>query len=879
VARASRRWLAPEVVQTSAMDCGPASLKSLLEGFGVSVSYGRLREACQTDVDGSSIDTLEDVAVQLGLDAEQILVPADHVLLSAADALPALIVTRQASGLTHFVVAWRRHGQVVQVMDPAEGRRWTGARRFTDELFVHEQRVPAAAWREWAGSDDFLGPLRQRLVALGIGGAAAGRLCAAGNADPGIDGLAALDAAVRMVASLGTAVRAGGEAERLVEALVAAERQSPGGLAAFASVRADGVDADGTAQVKAKGAVLVRVHGRRAEAKGADERTPLSRELVSALAEARARPAAELWKLVRAQGPLVLAALVAATLVASAAATAEMILWRSLLDVGRSLGTALARLTLLGELVLFLAAVGLVEWVAAGSALWLGRRVEVQLRVAFLDKIPRLGDRYFQSRLMSDMADRSHTLHLLRVLVTVAAQAVRAGLQIVLTCAGIVWLDPSGWALAVGVGLVTLLAPLVALPVLAERDLRFRVHQGALGRFYLDGLLGLVALRAHRAEITMRESHEGLVADWSRAGLRLQRTQVAVEAVEAVTGFGLAAWLVLAYLDRHGADGTVLLVGYWALLLPFLGQSLTQAARQLVVLRNLALRLIEPLGAPEEDEPAAAAPPGPSGGMAVRFEGVTVRAAGHVVLADVDLDVPAGSHVAVVGPSGAGKSSLLGLLLGWHRPAGGRVLVDGVPLQGGAALAALRARTAWVDPTVQLWNRSVVDNLAYGNDAAPAELGAAVDASDLRELVGKLPDGLQTTLGEGGALVSGGEGQRVRFARSLLRDRERLVLLDEPFRGLDRGKRTAFLERARRAWSDATLLFVSHDIGETRSFPRVLVVEGGRIVEDGAPAELAARAGSRYRALLDAEDALRARLAGPAGWRRVAVEGGRVVER
>src|SRR6188508_663552 len=92
-----RRLLAPEVVQTSAMDCGPASLKCLLEGFGVPVSYGRLREACQTDVDGTSIDTLEEVARQLDLDAEQVMVPVDHVLHGAAKSLPAIVVTRQAN--------------------------------------------------------------------------------------------------------------------------------------------------------------------------------------------------------------------------------------------------------------------------------------------------------------------------------------------------------------------------------------------------------------------------------------------------------------------------------------------------------------------------------------------------------------------------------------------------------------------------------------------------------------------------------------------------------------------------------------------------------------------------------------------------------------
>ena len=97
--RGRPRFLVPEVVQTSSMDCGPAALKCLLEGFGLNASYGRLREACQTDVDGTSIDTLEDFANDVGLNAEQILLPVDHVLTSAAAVLPAIVVVRQPGQL------------------------------------------------------------------------------------------------------------------------------------------------------------------------------------------------------------------------------------------------------------------------------------------------------------------------------------------------------------------------------------------------------------------------------------------------------------------------------------------------------------------------------------------------------------------------------------------------------------------------------------------------------------------------------------------------------------------------------------------------------------------------------------------------------------
>jgi ABC-type transport system involved in cytochrome bd biosynthesis fused ATPase/permease subunit len=152
-----------------------------------------------------------------------------------------------------------------------------------------------------------------------------------------------------------------------------------------------------------------------------------------------------------------------------------------------------------------------------------------------------------------------------------------------------------------------------------------------------------------------------------------------------------------------------------------------------------------------------------------------------------------------------------------------------------------------------------------------------IEAADLRRLLEKLPDGLQTRLGEGGALVSGGEGQRVRLGRAMLRPGARLVILDEPFRGLDRERRRELLRRARAWWCDATLLCITHDVGETLDFERVLVVEDGRIVEDGAPRELAARP-SRYHDLLEAEEAVRTGLWASAEWRRLWLEGGRLGE-
>ena len=463
---------------------------------------------------------------------------------------------------------------------------------------------------------------------------------------------------------------------------------------------------------------------------------------------------------------------------------------------------------------------------------------------------------------------------------------MRATFQLVLTTVGIAWLDPVSAPLAVIAAVVAVALPMAAQPILVERDLRARNHGGALSRFYLDGLLGLVAVRVHGAEKAVRREHESLLAEWSRAALGLQRSVVAVEGLQFVAGFGLAAWLLVDHLVRSGEAGAALLLAYWALNLPALGQEISLMARQYPGERNVTLRLLEPLGAMEETGAKETVPraildsarlPAERGaGVRIAFEGVGVKVAGHTILDAVYFSAEPGSHIAIVGPSGAGKSTLVGVLLGWHRPSEGKVLVDGEPLDG-PRLEHLRRETAWVDPAIQLWNRSLVENLSYGSDDG-RPIALAIEAAQLRDLLENLPDGLQTSLGEGGALVSGGEGQRVRFGRAILRSRARLILLDEPFRGLDREQRRRLLAQARRLWSDKTLLCVTHDVSETQSFDRVLVVEGGKVVEDNAPSLLAGQEGTRYRAMLDAEEAVRTGLWANDGWRSLSLRDGLVVE-
>ena len=765
VSRPRRRLLIPEVVQTSAMDCGPAVLTCLLAGYGLSASYGRLREACQTDVDGTSIDMLETLALQLGLHAEQVLVPVDHLFLPDTAALPAIVVVRQPSGVAHFVVAWRRHGRHVQVMDPGTGRRWPTCRRFLDDLYVHTQALPADAWRAWAETDEFLGGLRRRWASLAIEQDEGARLLTATLADPAWVPLATLDATTRMLTALvrSEGLRRGREVTRALATLFARAAQEdpirPSTVpAAYWTVRPAPPDPDGVPSVLLRGALLVRVCEQQTSAQaspGGDDMTPteeapipLPPDLVAALEEPPSRPGRHVLRLLRADGLLTPLTLGLGACLAAGGVLIEALLWRGLVDLSRHLGTVEQRLGALVALLVFVSTLWLLDLVNELGLGRLGRRLEARLRLALLAKIPRLGDRYFQSRPTSDMAERSHSLHRLRLLPGLGGQGLHVAAELACTTAGLVWLAPSQAFLVLLAVVGTQALPLAMQRLLTERDLRVRTLAGALGRFSLDALLGLTAVRTHGAERALHREYEGLLVEWARAGLHLQRAVVSVEGVQALLGFGCAAGLLATYLAQGGEANGALLLTYWALRVPALGQELLLLARQYPGHRNTTLRLLEPLGAREEGDadahaapwlPASAPPDPPGRGVAVALEGVSVRAGGHTILTDLNLTVAPGSHVAIVGPSGAGKSSLVGLLLGWHRPATGRVLVEGRPVND-EHLAWVRQLTAWVDPAIQLWNRPLLDNLYYGDaDASPSPVAQAIEQAELRSMLDRLP--------------------------------------------------------------------------------------------------------------------------------------------
>jgi ABC-type bacteriocin/lantibiotic exporter with double-glycine peptidase domain len=845
------RFFVPETIQTSAVDCGPAALKSLLEGFGIAASYGRLREACQTGLDGTSIDTIEVVAREVGLDAEQVMLPPDYLLLDDK-ALPAVVVIRTPTGMAHFVVVWRKAGPFFQLMDPASGRRWVHARDLLSSVYVHRQSVGAADWREWAASDPVL---RKRIRAVTNERFAEESLARA-LGDAAWLPLARLDAATRLTETLvrNGALRRGAEAQRFIETVDDIPQ------------RYWSVTAEDDENVTLRGAVLIRIRG------GSGPVTTANAELAAAVREPRVRPLARVLALLspETRRALPLAALGAAVLGVSP--VAEGLLFRSMYDLVGDVGLPQERLAILGAFALFAAFLLALDYAVMRRAVWWGHELQARFAASLFATLSTLRNDYFGSRLISDLAERSHAIAELRSLPLLLSRIVRGGATFAITFAALLFLMPQASVTLIAGALVLLAIAFAFQPLFAETDMRARTHAGGLTRFYLDALAGLGTIHAHCAERAVRGEHESLMTDWVRALRRQIAAAVSQTAVLAVAGFALTAVLIRRYLATVEDPGGVLLIAYWALNLPLVASELALQFQLWASQRTVVLRLIEPLDAPREIEVSHAdAGDVTRTGVAIEFAHASFAAAGHTILEDVDLVIPAGAYVGIVGSSGAGKSTLVGALLGFMQPVAGEVRVDGAPLT-----TALRRDTAWVDPAIQLFNATMEENVRYASGADDvARLPFALSEADLYEVLQRIPDS-QMPLGEGGGMLSGGEGQRVRLARALMQPAPRLVILDEAFRGMDRALRDELLRRCRRLWNEATFLVITHDVDETLDCDRVLVLRSGRAVEYDTPAALTASADSFYNRMREANRETREELWESDVWRRLELRNGRL---
>ncbi len=235
----------------------------------------------------------------------------------------------------------------------------------------------------------------------------------------------------------------------------------------------------------------------------------------------------------------------------------------------------------------------------------------------------------------------------------------------------------------------------------------------------------------------------------------------------------------------------------------------------------------------------------PATPLNLRLEGVDFDYGAGPVLHSVDLEVPAGSVVALVGASGAGKSTIARMVLRFHDPTGGRITLGGMDLRS-LPLAHLRSRIAIVTQEPFLFDDTVRANITMGTQADEAAVVAAAKAANAHDFITALPQGYQTRVHEAGMRLSGGERQRLCIARAFLRDAP-VLILDEATSALDTEAEAQVQEALSRLVQERTVLAIAHRLSTVRDASEILVMEDGRIVERGAHGVLMANSGPYSR--------------------------------
>ncbi len=566
----------------------------------------------------------------------------------------------------------------------------------------------------------------------------------------------------------------------------------------------------------------------------------------------------------RYPGHIAVAAL--ALLVAAAATSGVPYAFKLIIDKGFAAGASsshgLARW--FQYLLLLVAVMALATAVRFYFVSWLGERTVADIRLAVHRNLLRLSPGFFEENRPAEITSRVtvDTTIIEQVVGTTVSVALRNTI-LCLACVLILFALAPKLALSILGGALLVVLPIAILGrrvrAISTRSQDRIADVGIVTSEVLGAMKIVQAFNQQARETTRFADAVGRVFATAKRRILLRAVMTAIVIFIIFSSITLVIWQGATEVAAGRMTGGTIaaFVLYGGLLAGSLG-NLSEVYGDLLRAAGASERLSELLHAePDIRAPTRAAKlPEPARGELV-FEHVTFHYPTRretSALNDFSLAVKPRERLAVVGPSGAGKTTIFQLAERFYDPDGGRILLDGIDLKH-ADPADVRQRIAMVPQETVIFAASARDNLRYGNwGASEDQLWQAASDANAEEFLRALPDGLDTYMGEGGARLSGGQRQRIAIARALLRDAP-LLLLDEATSALDAESERLVQDALDRLMEHRTTIVIAHRLATVRAADRIVVMDGGRIVEEGTHASLSRREGLYARlARLQFED-------------------------